>query len=146
MCSFEILLEKNSIQNFRYFCKLFDGVYVRCLDKIGLVDMLLFRILNLLCLPKKTVIAVLDRLINPHWPYLPEETLKLGDMSDRVERAWSSVPEDPSHYDFLYHVLEADNQGRQPKIDEHTINETFNLDSVSCLRQIAESEDKVFVL
>ena len=113
---------------------------------MGLVDNLLFRILSLLCLPKKTVIAVLDHLVNPHWPYLPEETLKLRDMSDRVERAWSSILDDPSHYDFLYHVLEADNQGRQPKIDEHTVNEMFNSDSVSCLREIAESEDKVFVL
>ncbi|XP_068728318.1 transient receptor potential cation channel subfamily V member 5-like [Montipora capricornis] len=91
---------------------------------------------------KKTVNAVLDRLVNPHWPYLPEKTRELGETSDRIERAWSSVPDDPLNYDFVYHVLETDDQGRLPKIDENTINEMFNPKSVSCLRRIAESEDK----
>ena len=86
---------------------------------------------------------MLDRLVNPHWPYLPEKTRELGETSDRIELAWSSVPDDPLNYDFVYHVLETDDQGRLPKIDENTINEMFNPKSVSCLRRIAESEDKV---
>ena len=71
------------------------------------------------------------------------QELQLEEICDRIERAWSSVPDDPLNYDFVYHVLEADEQGRQPKIDEHTVNEMFNPKSVSCLRRIAESEDKV---
>ena len=86
---------------------------------------------------------MLDRLVNPHWPYLPEKTRELGETSDRIELAWSSVPDDPLNYDFVYHVLETDDQGRLPKIDENTINEMFNPKSVSCLRRIAEGEDKV---
>ena len=82
--------------------------------------------------------AVLDRLVNPHWPYL-----ELGFTSDRIERAWSSVPDDPLNYDFYYHVLDADEQGRRPKINELTVNGIFDPKSVSCLRHIAESEDKV---
>ncbi|XP_074610946.1 transient receptor potential cation channel subfamily V member 4-like isoform X2 [Acropora palmata] len=90
----------------------------------------------------KTVNSVLDRLVNPHWPYLPEKTRELSETSDRIDLAWSSVPDDPLNYDFLYHLLEVDEQGRQPKIDEHTPNEMFNRNSVSCLRRIAESKDK----
>ena len=93
---------------------------------------------------KKTVLAVLDRLVNPHWPYLPKESRELGQTRSHIERAWSSVPDDPLNYDFFYHVLEADEQGRQPKVNEHTANKMFNLKSVSCLRHIAESEDKVW--
>ena len=92
---------------------------------------------------KKTVVAVLDRLVNPHWPYLPEKTKELNENSDHIERAWSSVPDDPMNYDFFYHVLDADDHGREPKINERTLNELFNPKSMSCLRCIAESDDKV---
>lgn len=87
---------------------------------------------------KKTVLAVLDRLVNPHWPYL-----ELRDKSDRIDRVCSSVPDDPLNYDFFYHLLDADEQGRQPMIDEQTVNSSFNQKSVSCLRHIAECADKV---
>lgn len=88
---------------------------------------------------------MLDRLVNPHWPYLPEkfQELQLGQNSDRIELARCSVPDDPKNYDFFYHLLDADEQGREPKIDDHSINRRFNLNSVSCLRHIAESGDKV---
>ncbi|XP_068675391.1 uncharacterized protein [Montipora foliosa] len=93
---------------------------------------------------KKTVLAVLDRLVKPYWPYLQQkfQDFHLGEMNDRIERACSSVPDDPLNYFFWYHLLEADEQGRQPKIDDQTTNELFNPESVSCLRQIAESGDK----
>ena len=94
---------------------------------------------------KKTVLAVLDRLFRPHWPYLPDkfQELQLGQSRGRSELAWSSVLEDPLNYYFWYHLLEADEQGRQPKIDGDTENKMFNAKSVSCLRHIADSEDKV---
>ncbi|XP_068676223.1 transient receptor potential cation channel subfamily V member 2-like isoform X2 [Montipora foliosa] len=95
---------------------------------------------------KKTVLAVLDRLVNPHWPYLPKESRELGQTSNRMERTWNSVPDDPLNYDFFYHVLEADEQGRQPKVHAKTLNKMFNSKSVSCLRHIAESEDKEAIL
>ena len=86
------------------------------------------------------MVAVLDRLINPHWPYLPEKTNE--QRSDLIDRAWSSVPDDPMNYDFFYHVLDADNNGRQPKVQGH-VNKHFNPKSKSCLRHIADSENKV---
>lgn len=75
------------------------------------------------------------------WSILIRE---VGETSDRLERARSSVPDDPLNYDFFYHVLEADDQGRQPKTGR-TVNKMFNPESVSCLRLIAESGDKVMI-
>ena len=92
---------------------------------------------------QKTVVAVLDQLVNPHWPYLPEKIKETGEKSDRIERAWSSVPDDPLNYDFFYHVLEADDLGQEPKDDEGNLIEEFNPKSMSPLRCIAESDDKV---
>ena len=94
---------------------------------------------------KKTVLAVLDSLVNPHWPYMPDklQDFQLGEISDCIERAWSSVPEDPKNYYFRYHLLDADEQGRQPKIEQQTVNKAFDEKSISCLRHIAECGDKV---
>ncbi|XP_068676221.1 transient receptor potential cation channel subfamily A member 1-like [Montipora foliosa] len=104
---------------------------------------------------KKTVLAVLDKHINPRWPYLPER--KGDDENDsELERAFSSVPDDPMNYDFFYHILEADDHGRQPKLEvatevdesgapvntEMKANPKFNPKSLSCLRRIAESGNK----
>ena len=96
---------------------------------------------NLVSFPKKTVLAVLDRLVSPHWPYMPEkfEELHLGQTSGRAS---SSVPDDPVNYYFWYHILEADENGIQPMIDEHR-NKMFNAKSMSCLQHIAESGVKV---
>ena len=100
----------------------------------------------------------MDKHINPRWPYLPER--KDDEENDNeIERALSSVPDDPMNYDFFYHILEADDKGRQPKIevateiDEHGTpvktemvpNPKFNQKSLSCLRRIAESGNKVCV-
>lgn len=100
----------------------------------------------------------MDKLINPHWPYLPQ-TKDDDENQDEIERALSSVPDDPMNYDFFYHVLEADDSGRQPQVevatevDEHGTpiktqtlpNPKFNHKSLSCLRRIAESGNKVCV-
>ena len=88
---------------------------------------------------------MLDRLIKPHWPYMPEtcKELHLGEISDRVERELSSVADEPLNYYFWYHLLDADEKGKQPKIGLRTVNKWFNLKSVSSLRHIAESGDKV---
>ncbi|KAK2556747.1 Transient receptor potential cation channel subfamily V member 5 [Acropora cervicornis] len=95
---------------------------------------------NLVSFLKKTVLAVLDRLVSPHWPYMPEkfEELHLGQTCGSAS---SSVPDDPLNYYFWYHLLEADENGIQPVIDEHK-NKMFNAKSTSCLQHIAESGDK----
>ena len=110
------------------------------------------------CLMQKTVLAVLDKLVNPHWPYMPQG--KEDDKNqDEIERALNGIPDDPMNYNFLYHVLETDDNGRLPKIevatevDEHgkpiktqTLpNPKFNKKALSCLRLIAESGNKVCV-
>ena len=107
---------------------------------------------------QKTVLAVLDKLINPHWPYLPQSK-EDDENQDEIERALSGVPDDPMNYDFFYHILEADDNGRQPKIEVATEvdengtpiktqtipNPKFNKKSLSCLKLIAESGNKVCV-
>lgn len=108
---------------------------------------------------QKTVLAVLDKLINPRWPYLPQSK-EDDENQDEIQRALSSIPDDPMNYDFFYHILEADDSGRQPRIevatevDEHgkpintqsIPNPKFNHKSLSCLRRIAESGNKVCVV
>lgn len=103
---------------------------------------------KIFCCLKKTVLAVLDRLVSPHWPYLPGkfQQFQLGEIGDRVENAWSSVPDDPKNYDFFYNLLDADEQGRQPNVIVQRGNQVFNSKSMSCLRYIAESKDKVSTL
>ena len=115
-------------------------------------------IVSSFCLMQKTVLAVLDKLIKPNWPYLPQ-CKEDDENQDEVERALSGVPDDPMNYDFFYHVLEADENGRLPKIEVATEvdengtpikiqtlpNPKFNHKSISCLRLIAESGNKVCV-
>ena len=106
---------------------------------------------------QKTVLAVLNKLINPRWPYLSDSQYDDKQNDDDIQRALESLPDDPMNYDFYYRVLEADENGRCPQIEIATefdskgdpisfgwiINENFNQKSVSCLRRIADSENKV---
>ena len=89
------------------------------------------------------MVAVLDRLINPHWPFLPEKKIKYSNEREQqgIERAWSSLPDDPRKYHFYYHVLDADEHGRLPK-NGNEINAQFSAQSWSCLRHIAQSKNK----
>ena len=104
---------------------------------------------------QKTVVAVLNKLINPRWPYLPDRQYADPTNAD-IQRALDSVPDDPMNYDFFYHILEADENGRTPQNEvteynkdgeeissEWIINSKFNKSSVSCLRRIADSENEV---
>ena len=85
---------------------------------------------------------MLDKLINPHWPYLPSNVK--GDNKEEndkyeegIQSALDNIPVDPMNYDFNYHILETDENGRTPKFSN------FNRQSMSCLRRIADSGDKV---
>ncbi|XP_028412446.1 transient receptor potential cation channel subfamily V member 3-like [Dendronephthya gigantea] len=83
---------------------------------------------------KKTVVAVFSSLVNPRWP-----DLEKGD--ERIERAWSSLPDDPLDYDFFYHLLERDDKGLEPRVNGEE-NNAFNAKSKSCLRRLTKSNNK----
>ena len=101
--------------------------------------------------------AVLDKLINPHWPYLIQHQEE--EAEEDIQRALETVPNDPMDYDFYFHILEADDNGRQPRkkiaieFDEDGEPLTyhfkpkrkFNRKSMSCLRRIADSDNKVWL-
>lgn len=95
--------------------------------------------------------AVLNCMVTPHWPYLPERkaTYESREEEENIEHAWNSTPEEPMSYQFYYQILDGDEWGRLPKIpdpeDESKIinNDHFNWRSKSCLYSIAFSNNKV---
>lgn len=100
---------------------------------------------------QKTVIAVLDQMLSPHWPFLPERKDSYGNREEKegIEGAWSTITDDPLNYHFYYHVLDGDKGGRPPKFvsfeGHHTDNEYFNWRDQSCLQVIANSNNMVWV-
>ncbi|XP_022806761.1 uncharacterized protein LOC111343835 [Stylophora pistillata] len=97
---------------------------------------------------KKTVVAVLDQMVNPHWPYLPnrKERYRSEEEKKAIEGAWSTITENPLNYHFFYHILDADERGRPPTLmssgGQQTDNDHFNWRSKSCLQVIAKSYNK----
>lgn len=98
---------------------------------------------------KKTVIAVLDQMVNPHWPHLPKrkDNYETNEEEDGIEGAWRTIPDDPLDYHFYYHILDGDTAGHPPKIlssesDKWLYNEQFDRKSKSCLHLIAKSKNK----
>lgn len=96
--------------------------------------------------------AVLDQMVNPHWPHLPKRKDKYDndDEEEGIEGAWTTIPDDPLDYHFYYHILDGDEGGRPPKIvssegHKQTDNEYFNLRDKSCLHLIADSNNKVII-
>lgn len=99
---------------------------------------------------QKTVVAVLDQMVNPHWPHLPKrkETYSNEEEREGVEGAWNSITDDPLDYQFYYHILDGDEGGRPPKIEtsaekKERDNPHFNWRNKSCLEVIAKSKNKV---
>ena len=99
---------------------------------------------------QKTVVAVLDQMVKPHWPYLPKckESYESEEEKKAIEGAWSTITENPLNYHFLYHILDGDEGGRPPKIitsvgGKETDNEYFNQRDKSCLHMIAKTYKKV---
>ena len=88
--------------------------------------------------------AILDCLINPQWPWLPEKKDKYENRNEEegVERAWSTVPDDPLNYHFKYTLLEADEHGQLPVLNDER-NPEFKQGSKTALHYIAESNNKV---
>nr|XP_058944307.1 uncharacterized protein LOC131772436 [Pocillopora verrucosa] len=98
---------------------------------------------------KQTVVAVLDQMVNPHWPYLPkrQENYETEEEREAIEGVWKTISDDPLNYHFYYHILDGDEGGRPPKImasDGHqqTENKYFNQKDKSCLHAIAKSNNK----
>ncbi|PFX11648.1 hypothetical protein AWC38_SpisGene24538 [Stylophora pistillata] len=98
---------------------------------------------------KKTVVAVLDQMVNPHWPYLPQrqENYETEEEREAIEGVWKTISDDPLSYHFYYHILDGDEEGRPPKIlaSDGRIpieNKHFNWKDKSCLHAIAKSKNK----
>ncbi|XP_022807164.1 uncharacterized protein LOC111344217 [Stylophora pistillata] len=98
---------------------------------------------------KKTVVALLDQMVNPHWPYLPKrkDTYVSQEEKKGIEGVWKTIPEDPLNYYFHYAILDGDGGGRPPKVtlsEGHTEsdNKYFNHRDKSCLNMIAKSTNK----
>ncbi|PFX12115.1 hypothetical protein AWC38_SpisGene23977 [Stylophora pistillata] len=98
---------------------------------------------------KKTVVALLDQMMNPQWPYLPQRQENYQTEEERVaiEGVWNTISDNPLNYHFYYHILDGDEGGRPPKIlasDERKQieNKYFNWRDSSCLCAIAKSSNK----
>ncbi|PFX15198.1 hypothetical protein AWC38_SpisGene20587 [Stylophora pistillata] len=99
---------------------------------------------------KKTVVAVLDQMVIPHWPHLPKrkERYESEEEKEAIEGVWSTMTENPLNYQFCYHVLDADEGGRPPNInlsagEQQADNEYFNWRDKSCLHVIGKSYNMV---
>jgi len=98
---------------------------------------------------KKSVVAILDQMVNPHWPHQPKpkENYDHQEEKEGIEGTWRTIPDDPFSYHFYYHILDGDKAGRPPKVmasegNELTDNEYFNRHDKSCLHLIAKSNNK----
>ena len=102
---------------------------------------------------QKTVVAVLDQMVNPHWPHLPKRKDKYDthEEEEGLEGAWRTIPDDPLDYHFYYHILDGDQEGCPPKMlssegDKQIDNEHFDRKGKSCLHLIAKTKNKVISL
>ena len=75
--------------------------------------------------------AVLDSLISPDWPSLPQKEQEHFD----VEEEWHRVPDIPVRYQFYYNILDGDDYGREPR------NRNFDHRHLSCLQAISQSSN-----
>lgn len=87
---------------------------------------------------KKTVLAILDCLMNPDWPFIPVNT----EEDESEEAAAASIPNMPIRYHFYYRLLDGDDEGRPAKEENGDINSEFKYLSTSCLQLIANSCSK----
>ena len=99
---------------------------------------------------QKSVVAILDQMVNPHWPHLPKRKDSYDNQEEEegIEGAWSTIPDNPFNYQFYYHILDGDEAGRPPKVmasegNKLTDNEYFSQSDKSCLHLIAKSNNKV---
>ena len=97
--------------------------------------------------------AVLDQMVNPHWPYLPKrkDSYVSQEEKEGIEGVWNTIPEDPLNYHFYYAILDGDEGGRPPNVSmlseghKESDNKYFNWRDQSCLNVIAKSNNKVHI-
>ena len=96
------------------------------------------------------MVAVLDQMMSPHWPYLPQrqENYETEEEREAIEGVWNTISDDPLNYHFYYHILDGDEGGRPPKILDsdgykQIENKHFNWKDKSCLHAIAKGNNKV---
>ena len=94
--------------------------------------------------------AVLDQMVNPHWPHLPKrkESYVTEEEKEGIEGAWSTIADDPLDYHFYYHILDGDERGQPPKLmspdgNKQSDNKYFRWRDKSCLHTIARSNNMV---
>ena len=100
---------------------------------------------------QKSTLALLDQIVNPHWPHLPKrkDSYKSKHEKEGIEGAWRTITDDPIDYHFYYHILDGDEGGRPPKLnttpgrEKQTDNNHFSWRDSSCLHVIAKSKNKV---
>ncbi|PFX12860.1 hypothetical protein AWC38_SpisGene23112 [Stylophora pistillata] len=100
---------------------------------------------------KKTTLALLDQMVNPHWPHLPKrkDSYKSKHEKEGIEGAWRTITDDPIDYHFYYHILDGDEGGRPPRLnttpgsEKQTDNNHFSWRDRSCLHVIAKSKNKM---
>lgn len=79
------------------------------------------------------MIEVLDCLINPEFPFIP------NNPDEKAEDSWSKIPNKPQRYHVYYRLLDGDQNGRSPYKQDGTVNPDFDHRSHSGLFSIAHS-------
>ncbi|XP_065647760.1 uncharacterized protein LOC101236412 isoform X4 [Hydra vulgaris] len=77
---------------------------------------------------KLTVLAILEKLMNPYWPFQP-----INQADKEIE--WYDMPKAPLSHHFYFQLLDGDDKGNAPENN----NKRFNYRSKSCLHLIAHS-------
>ncbi|XP_065647761.1 uncharacterized protein LOC101239225 isoform X2 [Hydra vulgaris] len=111
--SVRCLFESNEMANARFFFK----DYINPKQNVSM---------------KETVLAILEKLMNPYWPFKP-----VNEISKEIE--WYDMPKAPLSHHFYFQILDADGNGNAPKYNNGEVNKNFNHRSKSCLHLIAES-------
>nr|XP_047135612.1 uncharacterized protein LOC101236412 isoform X2 [Hydra vulgaris] len=75
-----------------------------------------------------TVLAILEKLMNPYWPFQP-----INQAEKEIE--WYDMPKAPLSHHFFFQLLDGDDKGNAPENN----NKRFNYRSKSCLHLIAHS-------
>ncbi|XP_022810433.1 uncharacterized protein LOC111347452 [Stylophora pistillata] len=93
---------------------------------------------------KKTVVAILDQMVNPYSSHLPKckDTYDNEEEKEATEGVWRTITDDPLNYHFYYHILDSDEGGCPPNLlyqGKHMDNKFFNWRDQSCLHVIATS-------
>ena len=99
-------------------------------------------VINVFIWFQKSVIAILDCMINPDWHGIVP--VNENDKEKSKEEQWSKIPDIPMRYHFFYRILDGDRLGRSPKTDDGRIakDEDFDFKGRSCFEGLLRSPHK----